>query len=187
IVPFIPQAGSGTRSFWQSTIGSFGPSVTDSYTAGGTSHDVQPNDGTVTTQVPNAIVPVSVASWLGQSRSAELEGHYGTVVKDRRFGAVLGSVSGVTPTVMAHGVQYLNTEFPILRPVFTVVQHAELTSSPVLAALFEGDGGLAYTATRPGTVDQLVITDFGFGDLTGGVTIYNVTYHPGDATSFRTN
>ncbi|WP_188757340.1 hypothetical protein, partial [Microbacterium album] len=27
IVPFIPQAGSGTRSFWQSTIGSFGPSV----------------------------------------------------------------------------------------------------------------------------------------------------------------
>ncbi|WP_229663333.1 hypothetical protein, partial [Microbacterium album] len=187
IVPFIPQAGSGTRSFWQSTIGSFGPSVTDSYTAGGAQHDVQEHDGTVTTQVPNAIVPFSIAQWIAQDNSADLEDYYGTVVNDRRVGAVLGSVSGVNPTVTVGGTEQLNTAFPISRPVFTVVHHAELSTNAALAAVFAGEDGLAYTATRPGTIDQLVITDFGFGDLTGGVTINNVTYHPGDTTSFRTN
>lgn len=201
IVPFIPQAGSGTRSFWQSELfgtGSFGTLPVATYTDGSGTHDVQEHDGSVTVAVPNAIVPFSVAQWLAQSRADALEGLYGTTILDRRHGAVLHDITidgtAVSPIIKS----VLNTSFPIVRPVFTVVQHAELGTNANLSDAFEDDQnttnvteGAVYTATSDDST--FTIEDFGFGSLinrgTGvnGVTIDGVLYRAGDAESFRIN
>jgi hypothetical protein len=183
IVPFIPQAGSGTRSFWLSALGltedTVGSAVADEYDG----NLVQEHDGSVLADVPNAMVPFSIAQYVAQGNSADLANDYAITVNNRINGAELGQVAGVNPIVG----EELNTEFPIRRPVYTVVPFAELASNAALAAVFEGENGLAYTALNPVTQSSLVITDFGFGDLTGGVTIDDVTYNPGDTTSFRAN
>ena len=183
IAPFIPQAGSGTRSFWLSALGltesTVGSAVADEYDG----NLVQEHDGSVLRDVPNAMVPFSVAQYVAQGNSADLANDYAITVNDRINGAELGQVAGVAPVVD----EALNTAFPIRRPVFTVVPFAELASNDALAAVFEGENGLAYTALNPVTQSSLVITDFGFGDLTGGVEIDGVTYNPGDTTSFRAN
>lgn len=186
IVPIVPQAGSGTRSSWQAQIvggGSFGTAVSDTYTVNGADRDVQVNDGSVLAAVPNALVPFSIAQYIAQSNSSTLSTNYGITVADRRNGAVLRSVNGVAPTVLGR----LNTSFPISRPVFTVVQKAELSSNAALAAVFQGSTASAYNALRPGSSSNLVITDFGFGDIRTGVTIGGVTYTAGDTTSFLAN
>ncbi len=181
IHPFVPQSGSGTRSFWQSSLGlsAFGSAVTDAYSGG----SVQEHDGSVIAAVPNALVPFSVAQYIAQGNSSILSSQYGVSVADRRHSAVLGNVNGKAPVVSSK----LNTGFDIVRPVFTVVKQSELSTNAALAAVFQGDTALAYTAKRPGSSTELVITDFGFGDLAGGVTIGSKIYEPGDTTSFRAN
>jgi ABC-type phosphate transport system substrate-binding protein len=183
ITPFAPQAGSGTRSFWQAQVApaGFGSAVTDAYAGGG----VQEHDGSVLAALPTtAIMPFSIAQHIAQGNTADLADDYGITVNDRRNGAVLGSIAGTAPKA-ANGT--LNTAFPIARPVFTVVKHSELASNEALADVFETEDGEAYTASNPENVSALVITDFGFGDLSGGVSIGGVTYEPGDATSYRAN
>lgn len=184
IVPFKPQSGSGTLSFWTSTMGgSLGSIVSDSYTDGSGSHQVQEHDGAVTAAVTNAVVPFSIAQHIAQGNSSTLLTSYNVTVADRRDGAVLGQVNGVAP--LASGA--LNTAFPVVRPVFTVVEYAELATNTTLRNTFEGATAAAYTATRLSDPSKLVIKDFGFGDLAGGVTIGATTYNPGDTTSFRAN
>lgn len=185
IVPFKPQSGSGTLKFWTKTVGGeLGSIVSDTYTDGSGSHQVQEHDGSVTAAVPNAIVPFSIAQHIAQGNSATIAANYaGVTVTDRRHGAVLGQINGVAPVVSSA----LNTAFPVVRPVFTVVEFAELATNTNLRNTFQGASASAYTAKRPGSATQLVITDFGFGNLAGGVTIGGVTYTPGDHTSFRAN
>lgn len=184
IVPFLPQANSGTRKFWLSELGitTVGSAVADNYTKAGASVSVQEHDGSVLADVPNAISPFSIAQWIGQNNSGSLASQYGVTVVDRRHGAVLGSVNGTAPTVS----NVLNTAFPISRPVFTVVKAADLTAGSPLATVFQGPTGLAYTAKNP-TTGKKTITDFGFGDITGGAVVNGVTYTAGDVTSFRAN
>lgn len=186
IVPFIPAAEEGARSLWRSHLllsGSFGTAVTDKYTDGSGTHDVQEDDGSVLSAVSNALVPFSIAQYIAQGNSATLASNYGITVADRRHGAVLRTVNGVATTVLGR----LNTNFPISRPVFTVVQNAELSSNAALAAVFQGSSASAYAALRPGSSSNLVITDFGFGDIRSGVTIGGNTYTAGDTTSYRAN
>jgi hypothetical protein len=180
IRPYLPQTGSGTRSFWLGQLGlteadvatSTNSAVEWSYTGG----SVQEHDGSVLADVDNAIVPFSIAQHIAQGNKATIEATYpGVTVANRLHGAALRSVNGVAPEVS--GV--LNTAFPISRPVFTVVEYAELATNSTLSAVFEGPSGLAY--------DQDVIADFGFGDLSTGVTIGADTYVAGDAESFRRN
>ncbi|MFY0022387.1 hypothetical protein ABTQ05_20895, partial [Acinetobacter baumannii] len=85
--------------------------------------------------------------------------------------AVLGQINGVAPLVSGA----LNTAFPVVRPVFTVVEYAELATNTNLRNTFQGATAAAYTATRLGDPTKLVINDFGFGDLAGGVTVNGVT------------
>ncbi|MFC6357155.1 substrate-binding domain-containing protein [Luethyella okanaganae] len=186
ITPFIPQSGSGTRSFWQTQLVgagvAFGPAVTDTYSGG----SVQEHDGSVLAALPTtAIVPFSIAQWIAQSNKATIQANYpGVTINDRRNGAVLGKVGGISPTTVSNT---LNTAFPIARPVFTVVKASELATNPQLTAVFKGSTASAYTVDRPGPSTALVITDFGFGSLAGGVNIGGVTYNPGDTTSFTIN
>lgn len=184
IVPFKPQSGSGTLSFWTTALGgSLGSIVSDTYTDGSGSHSVQEHDGSVTAAVTNAIMPFSIAQHIAQGNSTTIASEYGITVADRRHGAVLGQINGVAPLVSGA----LNTAFPVVRPVFTVVEYAELATNTNLRNTFQGATAAAYTATRLGDPTKLVINDFGFGDLAGGVTVNGVTYNPGDTTSFRTN
>ncbi|SEM92540.1 ABC-type phosphate transport system, substrate-binding protein [Cryobacterium luteum] len=186
ITPFIPQLGSGTRSFWQSQLAptGFGSAVDDAYTGGG----VQEHDGSVLAALPTtAIVPFSIAQWVAQNNKATIESQYaGVSITDRRHGAILGTIGGIAPTTGTAPVA-LNTMFPIARPVFTVVKNAELATNAQLAAAFSGASAQAYTTNRPGPSTALVITDFGFGSLAGGVSIDGVTYTAGDTASFRAN
>lgn len=199
IVPFIPQDGSGTRSFWISKIvgpvTDLGTAVTDSYTDNGTGQTriVQEHDGAVLNDVPNAITPFSIAQYVAQTRVAALPTHYsaayGVVVNDRRNGAELATVNGVQPLVNGR----LNTAFPVARAVFNVVENAALATNADLRHAFFNDlgtsavEGAVYTATRPGAT-TLVIEDFGFGSLgTAGVTIDGNLYRAGDTVNYRTN
>jgi hypothetical protein len=206
IVPFKPQPGSGTLSFWTAQMGGgLNASVSDRFTYTTTAADcstnptitiagttyptfsgspasgtcvaaVQEHNGKVTSAIANAIVPFSIAQWSAQSNSATLSADYGITVTDRRNGAVLGSVDGVAPQVGSPAV--LNPVFPIRRIVFNNVEFSELSSNPTLAAVFQGSGAAAYNALNPSSGTSLVVEDFGFGDITGGVTL------PGSATVY---
>ncbi|MEN2738125.1 hypothetical protein ABCS02_10055 [Microbacterium sp. X-17] len=169
IIPFIPQAGSGTRQFWaQATLGSssatFPSRVSDTY--GSTS--VQEHDGSVLTSVTNAIVPFSVAQWIAQGRASTLSTNYGVTVTDRRHGAVLGNVGAVAPINALTG--NLNPSFPINRAVFNVVEYNAITSGTAvynsnLDGVFNGSSAKVLTAKRPGSTTVSVINDFGFGTI----------------------
>lgn len=193
IVPFVPQVNSGTRKFFAAQILGSGDWVDAdradwAYTKAGSSVDVQEHDGSVLQDVPGAITPFSIASWIAQNKKASSSTYFdvysGVSVTDRRHGADLGYVNGEAPYTGTSPSLSLNTSFPLARPVFTVVKVSDLTAIPALADVFQGGNAKAYTAKRPGSLTQLVITDFGFGDLTGGVTIGNDTYNPGDTTSY---
>ncbi|GAB3617124.1 substrate-binding domain-containing protein [Okibacterium endophyticum] len=184
IVPFIPQAGSGTRSFWQTQMGgTFGSAVSDTFIApGGATVDVQEHNGRVTAQVPGAIAPFSIAQWVTQSNAGASgqNGQPGSVagvtVIDRRWNAALGNVNGVPATIGGN----LNPNFPITRSVYNVVDTNDIgkTAQPYQVAInnaFVGSGAGLYTATYGG---QSLINLFGFAThpnagsttLTGGLT-----------------
>lgn len=121
IIPFKPQAGSGTLQFWQGQIGgTYSDLVADDYTDGSGTHDVQEHDGSVTAAIPEAIIPFSIAQGIAQGNS--IPG-----VTDRRHGALLGYIDGYAPTTGSPAV--LNTSFPITRDVYLVAETARLTGS----------------------------------------------------------
>ena len=163
IIPFIPQAGSGTRSFWQGKVGgTFSLLTSDTFTDGtGTgTNDVQEHDGSVTAEIPNAVVPFSIAQYIAQGNS--IEG-----VTDRRHGAVLGSINSVAP--VTGGV--LNTSFPIKRNVYFVASTERLTSEPsnpddaALVKFLLGTG----SGDSPWVCDMTdTITEYGFGLMSTG-------------------
>jgi hypothetical protein len=206
IVPFTPPRPPGLPDYWTDQMGgAFSASVSDRFTytttaadcatnptvkIGGTTYPtftgspasgtcvavIQDNNGKVTAVIPNAIVPFSIAQWTAQSNSSSLASDYGITVTDRRRGAVLGSVNGVAPQAGSPAV--LNPTFPIRRVVFNIVEYAELSTNPALAAVFQGSSALAYNAVNPSTAASLVVEDFGFGDITGGVVL------PGSSTVY---
>ncbi|NMO51197.1 hypothetical protein HH310_08350 [Actinoplanes sp. TBRC 11911] len=119
----IPQAGSGTRSFFSTALGFNGTTppawVSDTYTptAGGATASVQEHDGTAVSLDHSAIMPFSTAQWIAQAT-----GH-----GDRRHGAILQKIDGVAPT--AAGV--LNQSFPsdLLREVYNVIPFSATTAT----------------------------------------------------------
>lgn len=205
IVPFKPQPGSGTLSFWTAQMGgTLGSIVSDTFTYSTTEAEcatnpatptidhtpalpawdaltgkctagVQEHNGKATAEVSNAVIPFSIAQYLAQSNAGTLAATYGVTVTDRRNSAVLGKVDGVNTTTGTPAV--LNTSFPIRRVVFNVVAVADLNDA-LIQQVFVGSGADAYTALNPQTQNRLVIEDFGFGDITGGVTV------PGDPNTY---
>lgn len=184
IVPFIPQAASGTAAFWLSQVGgTLGSHVASTFSGG----LVQEHDGAVLAALPTrAIVPFSIAQWLAQSNSASLP----TDVTDRRNGAELGSVNGVAPTtVNSSGEPVLNSAFPISRTVYFVASNTRLESTnPADAQLqrfLRGAAGLgdnSNTVQSTGTTPaaewignhSATITEYGFGALPNTGALNNV-------------
>ncbi|WP_405013396.1 hypothetical protein [Kitasatospora sp. NBC_01539] len=139
--PMLPQAGSGTRSFWESTVGITEadvvagkyPCVTD--TKGG--KKIEEHDGRVLD--PNSLVPFSIAQYIAQSS--------GTIA-DLRGTAQLGNINGV-PSVL------LNTGAAATRDVYNVIPTSKVGTSP-WSDVFVGGGSAI--CQQPALIKQ-----YGFG------------------------
>ncbi len=119
IVPVLPQAGSGTRSFWLGKIGVTEDQITaGTYpclkpkSAGGTGAEYeQEHDGR--SLKANEIQPYSIAVWQAQASGA---------APDRRGMTVLGVLGGQAPTL-------LNTSSSFNRDVFNVIPTTKVTDT----------------------------------------------------------
>ncbi|MFD3486243.1 substrate-binding domain-containing protein [Streptomyces sp. NPDC058665] len=141
LTPLLPQAGSGTRSFFLGALGltedTFGPCVDDT---------VQEHNGEELDSEGD-IAPYSIAQYIAQGNQP------GDVI-DRRGFSVLGSVDGAQPT-LADGK--LNTAFPFNRDVYNVVPTENLDLPNIEAAFVTGDSLVC---------DQdAVIEEYGFGTV----------------------
>lgn len=153
--PIQLQAGSGTRSFWEKTVGS-GTCMTG---------NAQEHDGSALVGKPNALVPFSIAQWIAQTNSAANGGTIdGVPVAVRLNGAKLNDIGTSKPTVISGGKTVLNPVFTVRRDVYNVVQTSRLTSSAPadanLKAAFSGSSSLICTAQSDSV---LTIQAFGFG------------------------
>ncbi|MFJ3581452.1 substrate-binding domain-containing protein [Streptomyces sp. NPDC090127] len=137
LTPILPQANSGTRQFFLSSIGVATPGSC-------VTQGAQENDGTVLDSAGD-VVPYSVAQYIAQEK--------GSVV-DRRGTAALGSIGGTAPR-NANGT--LNTSFPLARDVYNVVPTAKLTNATI-AYTFVG-------ASSKVCLDTTTLTNYGFGTI----------------------
>lgn len=141
ITPILPQAGSGTRSFWLGTMG-----ITDAQVNSGVypcivngtanGQPIQEHDGRVLNG--DSIVPFSVAQYAAQAS--------GTLT-DIRGRAVLGVINGVTPMLM-------NTAVPVTRNVYNVIPTSQIGNAPY-STIFVGSGSLVCQQTA-------IIQQYGF-------------------------
>ncbi|MFF7156553.1 hypothetical protein [Streptomyces sp. NPDC008139] len=149
--PLVPQAGSGTRKFWASTLGFNAttlPSCVKDTAANGAA--VQEHNGSAL-QGPNDLMPFSIAQHIAQGRS--LPG-----VTDRRNGAVLKTVNSTAP-LNASG--NLNTAFPVTREVYNVIPDSRVTGETLIKNTFVGSASKVCTAKYDSTTT--VINKYGFG------------------------
>lgn len=154
---YVPQPGSGTLSFWASTLGFSATSLPACVHQSivGTTTLVEENDGTAVATDPNGIMPFSIAQWIAQRN-----GH-----ADRRHGAVEHSLNGVSPFNGTAASGTLNTSFPINREVYNIVQFSRVSGSTA-------DQGLVSMLVGPNSFlcqDSFTITGYGFG-LLGSTT-----------------
>lgn len=116
--PLIPQAGSGTRAFWDNLMTGalpLGTCVRDTIVRSGVTENIQEHDGTVIFG-PNAdrqIVPIGVGPWISQSTNLTID--------DRRGNAILRGIDGKS---------YLAADFAGSRPLFNVIRIADITRAP---------------------------------------------------------
>jgi hypothetical protein len=158
---YVPQNGSGTLSFWESTMGvsavqtCWHQTVLSGPAAG---IQVEEHDGTALASDPNGIAPISIAKWLGMNN--------GAITPDVRHGDVLQTVTVGTTLVPPTSGGDMNvagclsgtafsqaTCFPFNREIYNVVDYYQVVNtaplsgttgnpafSPVLSGLFAGSG-----------------------------------------------
>jgi hypothetical protein len=139
---YVPQAGSGTRSFWEGgSAASFLDSTVDS--AGGCVHDfivngalangqpgvtanvpVEEHDGTAVSTDPIGLDPFSIAQWISQQNPSHNPRFHGAVLQ-----GVTVSGTVVPPFTVSGTTDSLNTAFPILRYVYDIVKLSRLTAA----------------------------------------------------------
>ncbi|MFF3950696.1 hypothetical protein ACFYYN_38710 [Streptomyces sp. NPDC001902] len=137
---YLPQAGSGTRNFWESTVGisdtdvknGVYPCIKDA--KGG--NPVQEHDGRILDD--KSIVPFSIAQYNSQSTQT---------IADLRGKAVLGTIDGIAPTV-------LNSSFGVKRDVYNVIPTSKVGTAP-WSTVFVGSNSLICQKTD-------VINTYGF-------------------------
>lgn len=151
VTPRLPQAGSGTRTFFLNALGYSGsaptaPAVND------TGNTTPENDATVLGD--NQIIPFSVANWVAQANNVS---GVNTVAAAPTVG--LGSpvagqapYTGTAPNLVPNSGFYANTTFG--RDVYLIVERAKVQSS------FTYSGAPAYDAVLAGLVDSTKTTSF---------------------------
>lgn len=155
---YVPQAGSGTRNFWATTLGfnntTLPACVHDTVVAGAdTGQAVEEHDGTAVATDANGFGPFSIAQWIAQKN-----GH-----NDRRHGALIHNLNGVAPVTSGGS---LNTAFPITREVYNIVQFAKVSGSTADSALVN----LLVGPNSSLCQDTFTITGLGFALLGSGTT-----------------
>ena len=159
---YVPQAGSGTRNFWASTLGFSNTALPSCVhdTIVGTTTPVEEHDGTVYSMDAAGFGPFSIAQWVSQSNGNN----------DRRHSAILHSLTaaatgGTAVAPLVSGA--LNPAYPITREVYNVV----LRSSIVNGGAGTGfDQRLTNLLVGPGSAlctDGFTIATFGFATLDG--------------------
>jgi hypothetical protein len=159
IKAYTPQPGSGTRSFWNSTVkitdANVGSDkfVKDTY---GDGLPVQEHDGSAVGNDPFALVGFSIAQYVAQTNQ---------VAPDRRNGAVINSmaVSGTeqVPTTGTGTNLVTNPNWTaIKRTVYNIVPTAlaNATGSNLIKTMFVGENSLVCQ-------QKTVIQRYGFGLL----------------------
>lgn len=159
---YVPQAGSGTLKFWAGKLG-FSPTslpacVHQTILSGpNAGTQVEEHDGTAVASDPNGYMPFSVAQWIAQSN-----GH-----DERRHGAVLHNINGVTPCsggACPSTGGSMNTSFPVTREVYNIVQYDRVVNTgdgnfdQALASLLAGAGSSLCQ-------DVITILNYGFAPL----------------------
>ena len=165
---YVPQAGSGTLKFWASELGFTATALPacvfqtiQQGTANGTS--VEEHNGTAVGTDPDGYMPFSIAQWISQSVHTTGD----AVDLDRRYGAVLQDIGGVSPF---SGTR-MNTAFPFNREVYNIVEGCRVDSTaplpftgatcsldPLLVSMLVGTGGSLCQ-------DELTIINYGFALL----------------------
>ncbi|WP_220795441.1 substrate-binding domain-containing protein [Streptomyces shenzhenensis] len=123
----LPQAGSGTRQFWEAQMG-----ITDADVVAGVypcikdtknGKSVQEHDGRVLDD--KSIVPFSIAQYNSQASQT---------IADLRGRAILGTIDGLAPTV-------LNSSFGVKRDVYNVIPTSKIGTAPY-SQVFVGSNSL---------------------------------------------
>lgn len=168
IKPYLPQAGSGTRSTWLSKIG-----VTDAVASACVGTKIhQEHDGAALPIDPDVIAPYDVAQYICQ--------RYKGTCTDRHGTTELHQVDGYAPTTGSGVNTAIRTVTPdngMLRTVFNVVRAVDTNGDGVISASERTTIPTRYrpifgTSAQGGYIctHQSVITNFGFALLgTNGV------------------
>jgi hypothetical protein len=167
---YAPQNGSGTLSFWETTMGVSGvqPCWHQTIIAGPAAGiQVEEHDGSALASDPNGIAPISIAKWIGMSN--------GVIVPDVRHGDVLQSIT-VSGTPVAPisggsmnvsgcltGTHFVQSAcFPVTREVFNVVDYYEVTNTaPTLQSASPAGPAYSFTATNGNGTSPAVFTASG--------------------------
>jgi ABC-type phosphate transport system substrate-binding protein len=155
IQPYVPQAGSGTRSFFEGAVGLADSAVNTTCvkdTKVGTGASIEEHDGRVLTDPTVGgvnyleVAPISIAQNIAQTNSAF------TGVTDRRGNSELGVLDGVAPTAGTAPAQTINTAFPStftrnVYNVFPTTKVSGLFADPTLVSLFVGNSSTVCAQT----------------------------------------
>ena len=144
IKPYLPQSGSGTRSFWLSAIGVASPGAC-------VTQGVPENNGSALPNDPDVIAPYSIANYIAQAHKGLDDVHGSTVP---------GQIGGAAPITGSGSSATLNARFDstFLRTVYNVAKKTPLGEvAPHLTAVFGSSG---YVCSN-----QQLVSDYGFGEL----------------------
>jgi ABC-type phosphate transport system substrate-binding protein len=150
---YIPQPGSGTRSFWATQMGftNGSPPACVHDHSEVTNALIEEHNGLVVAGDADGITPFSIAQFISQQN-----GH-----NDRRHNAVIHSLNGIAPRTGGQ-TGTLNTAYPITREVYNVVPFAKVTpgagQDATLTALLAGSSSKLCGLS-------LLIHSFGFATL----------------------
>jgi hypothetical protein len=151
VTPMLPQAGSGTRSYWEGKVG-----ILDADVVAGTypcllngargAQTYEEHTGTLVDD--KSVAPFSIAQYDAQATST---------IADRRGRTVLGSIGTGTPGGALTGLTYpqlLNGAFNVKRDVYNVIPTSQLGNAPY-SNIFVGPGSAVCQ-------DTATIQKFGF-------------------------
>ncbi len=152
IKPYLPQASSGTRSFFLKAIGvtTLGVNVVSG---------PEENEGTdVALNDPNVIFPYSVGHYIGQVYG----GH--TTATDAPGALSLRNINGVAPVTAGHTINPTFANPVYGRTLYNVVRNAEWTATDAHGAALRNIFGTSGWICTNGSAD---ITSYGFLTIGG--------------------
>jgi phosphate transport system substrate-binding protein len=185
---YWPQAGSGTRSFFQSDVLGFDPTTFSGASCPAVAL-TQENSGTEITAAGDqatAIVPYSAANWIAAARGTQADQRSGQVIKSLNGQALVTFPGGVATPNTAGPVQESNVKlnnpvpaYPGIRYVFNVTDSTLPQWNQVIRFVgFENKpaGDPDYGAASPlcsGT-KATTLTDYGFAPLDKTISSKNL-------------